>query len=383
MLAVLGAAVLLVGGGWASPAQGASAADWDRNAPTPLAVPQAGIPATSPVLNGVDCEQVRSRLADLAPTLAQAGRTKVACIGTAVTDSAKTRSASPMALSDLCASPSNQWRWTRFEVCLNQDNYVGMVDVLTKEEVGRTYFNLQHRVLVTWKSLDIKDEIAVTRGQSEGSMEDDDEMTIELAATCKYGCSGGQETSWIPWDHGEAVTFKGSYHSTVGSLSQALARVKYSFVFDHEDFLEPSNAMEYESGDVRCDTSGYKSNSGCSVGYAKLVLPHGGLGEVTNHVIIAQSNGKPGKPGGSPLQYDPDDGHADIRRNQSCAGFTPNPGEQCDEYPFAHTYQGGSGASVRSVPPGDNESQGGKFSAFVQYQRVLDGEQFWVDPYKY
>lgn len=381
LLAVLGA-VSVVAGGWGSPARAATVTGSTGNAAMPGAAPLAGVAATSPLPGGVDCEQVRRRLPSLAPQATRTGKTKVACIGTTSTDDATTRHPSTMALSGVCTSSSSQWQWTRFEVCLNYNTYIGMIDVLTEKELGRTYFNLQHRILVEWNSLEIKDDIAITRGTSEGSMDDDDEMTVELATTCAYGCSGSRDTRWIPWDYGESVTFTGTYRSTVASLSQALARLNYAWVFDHEDFLEPSDPWEYNSGDVRCDTSRYKPNGGCSVGYAKLILPHGGLGAVTTHVIVAQSAGKPGKPGGSALQYDPDDGHADTRRQQSCAGFTPNAGEQCDEYPFAHTYQGGTGASVRSVPPGDNASQGGKFSAFVQYQRVLDGEQFWVDPDK-
>ncbi len=51
---------------------------------------------------------------------------------------------------------------------------------------------------------------------------------------------------------------------------------------------------------------------------------------------------------------------------------------ECDEYPFASTYQGGAGASTRAVPPLENAAQGGFISGFYRRVRLRDGDVFAV-----
>ncbi|MFW1984443.1 NucA/NucB deoxyribonuclease domain-containing protein [Acinetobacter guillouiae] len=57
---------------------------------------------------------------------------------------------------------------------------------------------------------------------------------------------------------------------------------------------------------------------------------------------------------------------------------------QCDEYPFAATQEGGNnspspGVSARKILASDNASAGGKLGVFFNQQRVLDGEEFYVN----
>lgn len=78
-----------------------------------------------------------------------------------------------------------------------------------------------------------------------------------------------------------------------------------------------------------------------------------------------------------------DDQAIDNNRAISCAGVVVPPGQSCDEYPMASTYQGGNGAapddrSTRVVPKSANDSQGGITSAYYDYYRILDGDGFWV-----
>jgi RHS repeat-associated protein len=49
-----------------------------------------------------------------------------------------------------------------------------------------------------------------------------------------------------------------------------------------------------------------------------------------------------------------------------------------DEYPFASTYQGGTGASVMAVPIGEQWIQGGVIGGSYIVQRITDGDRFWV-----
>ena len=50
----------------------------------------------------------------------------------------------------------------------------------------------------------------------------------------------------------------------------------------------------------------------------------------------------------------------------------------CDEYPFASTYEGGTGAVIAAVPIKENSSQGGQLSAFYRKNDIQDGGCFEV-----
>lgn len=56
---------------------------------------------------------------------------------------------------------------------------------------------------------------------------------------------------------------------------------------------------------------------------------------------------------------------------------------QCDEYPFASTYQGAASNtfdfSVREIPAPDNLAAGNYLRAFYQTFRIADGDPFWVE----
>lgn len=56
----------------------------------------------------------------------------------------------------------------------------------------------------------------------------------------------------------------------------------------------------------------------------------------------------------------------------------PAAGQSLDEYPFASTAQGGSGAFVRPVPVGEQSYQGGVLSRFYQNRGVRPGDPFDV-----
>lgn len=75
--------------------------------------------------------------------------------------------------------------------------------------------------------------------------------------------------------------------------------------------------------------------------------------------------------------------------NGECA-FTGDPDDKpskcdCDEYPFAASQQGaydkafGRDFSVRRIDTSDNRTSGGRLGCFLTGQRVLDGEEFFVD----
>ena len=102
----------------------------------------------------------------------------------------------------------------------------------------------------------------------------------------------------------------------------------------------------------------------------------GNASAVAEHIRDAQAAGHP-----KILRYDADRTRRNNRRSIACPQGTcssaPAPNNSCDEYPFASTHQGGSGASTRCVPTGTNSSQGGTLRHF--YPAICDGAWFCVE----
>jgi hypothetical protein len=64
---------------------------------------------------------------------------------------------------------------------------------------------------------------------------------------------------------------------------------------------------------------------------------------------------------------------------------SPGGGMQCDEFPFASTHEGAAtctwcGYTTMNVPDISNRAQGGALSTFIQQNRVLDGDAYYVRP---
>jgi hypothetical protein len=67
-------------------------------------------------------------------------------------------------------------------------------------------------------------------------------------------------------------------------------------------------------------------------------------------------------------------------RKAACLRAIPRrKGEQCDEYPFASTLEGGSNASIWLVPEKENQRQGGDLSAFILLNNLKAGDRFRVE----
>lgn len=84
---------------------------------------------------------------------------------------------------------------------------------------------------------------------------------------------------------------------------------------------------------------------------------------------------------GKPKQLQRTTNRSQIRRNRrqsGCGGLGRRTGYNCDEYPFASTFQGGRGAVVRLVPIRENSIQGGMLAAFYRRNRIGHGGCFRV-----
>jgi hypothetical protein len=98
---------------------------------------------------------------------------------------------------------------------------------------------------------------------------------------------------------------------------------------------------------------------------------------IAMHVYQAMQSGKPWK-----LTYiGADNDYLNDRNRSDACKYMPSPrptGYECDEYPFASTYQGGTGSSAVLVPAHENHVQGGQLSTFYRSNNLRNGNQFLV-----
>ena len=84
---------------------------------------------------------------------------------------------------------------------------------------------------------------------------------------------------------------------------------------------------------------------------------------------------------GKPRQLQRTTNPSQIRRNRrqsGCRRLGRRTGYNCDEYPFASSLQGGSGAVVKLVPIRENSVQGGMLAAFYRRNNIGHGGCFKV-----
>ncbi|MEU1393822.1 MULTISPECIES: hypothetical protein [unclassified Nonomuraea] len=150
-------------------------------------------------------------------------------------------------------------------------------------------------------------------------------------------------------------------------------------------------------GDLRCDNGMLKgsTNSGFvfSGTWPTLTFKKSELPEITGHISRAQSRGNPGAPPaggvpGSPLTRLYDDADAEENRSDACSYLTDPrpPNSSCDEYPFAHTYEGAytgggdwmSDFSAEWASQTEQDKQGGMIANLYRDERLLDADAFYV-----
>jgi len=104
--------------------------------------------------------------------------------------------------------------------------------------------------------------------------------------------------------------------------------------------------------------------------YRKSTLP-----KIANHIASAQARGQRRL-----LRRITNPRLIAQNRRAACRGFVrPNPpNTSCDEYPFASTVEGGTGASTRGVPPWEQNVQGGIISSFYRVNSIQNGDRFRV-----
>jgi hypothetical protein len=156
--------------------------------------------------------------------------------------------------------------------------------------------------------------------------------------------------------------------------------------------LMPLEVSDVGALDGRCDTL-VTTRDGCvnedftpTVTYSAVTHPL--VQAVAQHIYNAQRTlttawGVPASAAANGAVLNRDTSPADIAANNraACRGVRIRPGQQCDEFPLASTFQGAAFQPVFSavaVPAASNRSQGGITSTFYTGNRVIDDDAFYV-----
>jgi hypothetical protein len=224
---------------------------------------------------------------------------------------------------------------------------------------------------------------------------------IEIASTVNFSWDGGDNT------------FK--------EFSPQQIKLKLAYTGEDINTVERNVSLS-QPPSIRCDKKmAVNRGDGCVYASAPAVMVLGEAGvtkEAAEHIRLAQTNGSRGALTFDSGQYLAASSNAlqrtgfrtviDRNRSASCAPSnsllvtrpatvsascaTNNAGCQCDEYPYATTWNGAAfdpaGTSVRIIQGTSNGAGGNRHQRFLQSERILDftdsdtsppsGENFWV-----
>lgn len=410
---------------------GASSATAAGTAP-PQSSPKAPDRLSAPLTatSNSDCSTVRSHLSELAA----AGKRRVVCFeppsGTRAglvtsAQSGPTPYAPYSNPQANCAGLQlNTWWYAREWFCfIDFGDTVPTVDTTTGNTVGQAVYTITHAAGFdphsgTWSNF------ASFYIQSEWG---DSANIVDSFNRCS-GCSGisaGDPISGpvtAPLQQAVAGTNNLS-DSPFNNTIDASIYVSWADSFNCGDCISPGTRNYAFPEPVRCDAQANTGVSpGCSIPAFTPTLQLTGYATgntSTAFVSYFQANNVDHwglYPSGTPLTRLNNPAQAQANRDVICARFVPNPqvpSDSCDEFPFAATYQSGrmlgltasdcsqilpqfnsattswqfttySGYStsqrcgIGHVTLSDNQSVGGMYSTFIQGNRLLDGDPFWL-----
>ncbi|MEW2289673.1 NucA/NucB deoxyribonuclease domain-containing protein [Streptomyces sp. NPDC047841] len=162
--------------------------------------------------------------------------------------------------------------------------------------------------------------------------------------------------------------------------------------FNNSRWSGPTNDITLSQPPVRCDNAlPGTSKIGCVMPYIPEMVysKTGEYPELAKHIEYAQNTKHlPGKHGTTKyLTRLTNKDKIRQNRNKACPSSRPRPaGKQCDEYPFASTWQGASTGggqfSWRMINAKQNEEGGKALGRFYLYNRILEKDRFlvWIKP---
>ena len=219
---------------------------------------------------------------------------------------------------------------------------------------------------------------------------------IAAGASCAASDPGGITDTFNGWASLSASYFRFDSSATGGVGTDLISLNNFQTTLTLEDGT--SSAMGQNQ--FRCDSATYlASGSGCVFNRVVELFTlsvNSNAQQEALHIYQAQNHPESTVPtatnksipgglsSGRPLSRAYYDGALRDANNaaavKTCQSYFPayntDPSLQCDEYPFASTYQGAangpSGYSARPIPGPDNASGGGQLAGFYTYDRIID-----------
>lgn len=306
------------------------------------------------------------------------------------------------------ATPSNTWwaldrRWA----CSHQSWTITVTSVPSGAVLGTSNIHAIATMVASTTGAIWASDIDVWVFGSTAPIAIPDTSSAALFCTAP-SCVGNAGTYGPSGVSGSAWTGNGGY--TASGLSSGVIRSNVNayrqITFNKAGWANPVN-LTMNFAPSRCDnaTPG-TSIPGCVLptipgilAFSQAQVPY-----FVSHVYGAQLSGLPGRLGtGSNLTRLINSTLQAANNTKACpASLTRPTGYQCDEYPFASTYQGAStsgATSARSlswcqmpdpagsgsngwsrcfIPQFDNSSAGGTTGAFYKAQRMLDADPFQI-----
>ncbi|SEK55838.1 NucA/NucB deoxyribonuclease domain-containing protein [Streptacidiphilus jiangxiensis] len=274
---------------------------------------------------------------------------------------------------------SGRWMESRFEACLNLSGVATAYNANTKAVIGQLFYTVHWDAQASNGSKSWAYAVHYTRTRAWGAGL---EAEIQGAGICNAGCNlSGRGLGTQPL----GATGKASAEWTVNARVPARGRVnttaeaKWRFVAPG---VIPSNTVGIPTPTVRCDNAALANmpRYGCVLPniIPVLTVPYSRYPQYAQHIADAQKAGLP-----STLSRLFNGTLINKNRNTSCPSSLPRPaGDECDEYPFASTYQGGfmSGGkfSRRMINGKQNRLGGQDLQALYNGARLLDADKFQV-----
>jgi hypothetical protein len=321
---------------------------------------------------------------------------------------------STSSIDDQCANfTGEQWFKERFRACRSQRLWVDFRDVRTRVLVGRLSF-LEVDYVVLWDSGFWSFNVGLLRDTAEGDYHG---TTVGGSFDCAGPCviDNAQFPTMAIEQPGDLRGFS-DYETTLGPDQVAFVAGMATIWFNKPNTIDESGPLTSQTDDFRCDTK--FSNAGCAYPQIPPVFSLDGhlWPTVAEHVAAAQQSGAVGHDW--PLTRTTDQNLIANNRDTACPEWIPRPaGKSCDEYPFASTREGASsggagrtfqwcgvdqwwwpdgvtdygatrdypdgvsgvGWSFCMVDAGENSGAGNDLQTFYQGNRVLDGEEFFVE----
>jgi hypothetical protein len=279
-----------------------------------------------------------------------------------------------------CSPATNSYVYNRTVLCWE----LSIVDTLYKgtKVVGTVSFHLTSKMQVKTTSRDWSESLAISDVQVTGS---GGGVSLALTVSCGSPCKA---TNHFPQnkviaarsgtiDYADSIA-KGKVHGTTSLYELTASKSGYTSAKGHA-----SSPVSY-----RCDDS-YGKYPGCVFPqFTPTITSLAPLPGIVANIKTAQAGpGHYGKPGGGhPLHHITSTSQQNKNYNAVCGRSVvgkPPVGKSCDEYPFKSTREGGTTLSKANrhtawVPIAEQNSQGGRLSAFYQNNRVLNGDAFYV-----